>query len=328
MVVGVRGHQTRLARLVPLTGNDATTSARSASRSPDTKPWARACTSTLPIAVASTGPASTGRPVASAVSWQSSVFCDCRRPRCGRPTRRRPLSSRAVSHRARERLGEALEDAAHELGPGTRAPARPCAANQAAMRAGMSPGARNRGSSASNTRHGARDGRRLRQQRRRGRCVSPSRSHSRTDSLSSHSPMTLCRKRTRPSTPPSLVKFASAARLGEHRALELDADEPPGSARDVGEVGPDVAGIGDDGGCGVVRPDGGHRRAASPRRRAAHVGSSAPSACPARRAAGRGSRQSRARSISVVVPLAASRRRPARSSRRWCARRPREPVSQ
>ena len=37
-------------------------------------PAARACTSTLPRAVASTGPASTSRPVTSAVSWQSSAL--------------------------------------------------------------------------------------------------------------------------------------------------------------------------------------------------------------------------------------------------------------
>ena len=36
------------------------------------QPCARACTSTLPSAVASTGPASTGRPGRSAVRWQSS----------------------------------------------------------------------------------------------------------------------------------------------------------------------------------------------------------------------------------------------------------------
>src|SRR6185437_1744813 len=44
----------------------ARTSARSASRSPLTRPRARAWTRTLPTAVASTGPAMTGRPQASA----------------------------------------------------------------------------------------------------------------------------------------------------------------------------------------------------------------------------------------------------------------------
>ncbi len=41
---------------------------------PETSPTARAWMSALPIAVASTGPALTGRPVRSAVSWQSSAL--------------------------------------------------------------------------------------------------------------------------------------------------------------------------------------------------------------------------------------------------------------
>ena len=49
-------------------------SARSVSRSPSIAPSPRAWTSTLPTAVASTGPATTGSSHASAVSWQSSVF--------------------------------------------------------------------------------------------------------------------------------------------------------------------------------------------------------------------------------------------------------------
>ncbi len=38
-------------------------------------PAAMACTATLPMAVASTGPATTRRPQASAVFWQSRRFC-------------------------------------------------------------------------------------------------------------------------------------------------------------------------------------------------------------------------------------------------------------
>ena len=55
-------------------GNSRATRARRSSRLPERIPAARACTSTLPRAVASTGPASTSRPVRSAVSWQSSAF--------------------------------------------------------------------------------------------------------------------------------------------------------------------------------------------------------------------------------------------------------------
>ena len=47
------------------------TTARMSASEPSS-PAARACTSTLPSAVASTGPASTSRPVTSAVSWHSS----------------------------------------------------------------------------------------------------------------------------------------------------------------------------------------------------------------------------------------------------------------
>src|ERR1035437_4146786 len=45
---------------------------RRVARSPRISPRARACTRTLPSAVASTGPAMTGRPQASAVSWHRS----------------------------------------------------------------------------------------------------------------------------------------------------------------------------------------------------------------------------------------------------------------
>ena len=45
-------------------------------RSGRSAPSARPCTRTLPRAAASTGPASTGSPQASAVSWQSSSFCE------------------------------------------------------------------------------------------------------------------------------------------------------------------------------------------------------------------------------------------------------------
>ena len=39
-----------------------------------------------------------------------------------------------------------------------------------------------------------------------------------------------------PSTPRSLVKFAAPAVVGEHRLVELEADQPPGAAGDVREV--------------------------------------------------------------------------------------------
>ena len=50
------------------------------------------------------------------------------------------------------------------------------------------------------------------------------------------------------------------ALLGQHRRVELDADQPPGAAGDVAEPGR-VGGDADDGRGGVVRADGGHEAA-------------------------------------------------------------------
>ena len=98
--------------------------ARIAARSGRSAPSARAWTSTLPSAAASTGPASTGRPQASAVSWQSSVVAgaaaddvhdvDAR----GRPAGRRCGRCAPVGE------GEAVEDAAGDLAGRLRAAAR------------------------------------------------------------------------------------------------------------------------------------------------------------------------------------------------------------
>ena len=65
---------------------------------------------------------------------------------------------------------------------------------------------------------------------------SPASAQVRNDSCSSHRPPTLRRKRTRPSTPPSLVKFA--ARLASVRTGSSSSkpDQRPGAGGDVGEV--------------------------------------------------------------------------------------------
>src|SRR5262249_7169593 len=60
-----RGAEVRVGKL-------ARTIARRSDRLHGSPATARAWTSTLPIAVASTGPATTGSPQASAVAWQSS----------------------------------------------------------------------------------------------------------------------------------------------------------------------------------------------------------------------------------------------------------------
>ena len=74
----------------------------------------------------------------------------------------------------------------------------------------MSPGGRNRGSCTSKTGTGAVTAAASASSVASG-ADCPVRSQPRIVSLSSHSPITLVRKRTRPSTPPSLVKLASRA---------------------------------------------------------------------------------------------------------------------
>ena len=93
-----------------------------------------------------------------------------------------------------------------------------------------------------------------------GRSGCPARSQVRSDSWSSHRPMTLRRKRIRPSTPPSLVKFASRLASVSDRRVELDADQRPGAAGDVGERASPAGRHADDRRRRVVRPDGDHRR--------------------------------------------------------------------
>ena len=216
------------------------------SASEPSSPAARACTSTLPSAVASTGPASTSRPVTSAVSWHSSslrapppitwmvrIVAARRRPRAARAractcARARRRSSARVSPRRR-----------------ARAPAQ-----ASAISAGMSPPRRKRSSSGSNSGTSSRRLARGRLQRRR----SPA-SQTRAHSCSSHRPMTFLSSRIVPSTPRSLVSAASR----EHRAVELEAEQRPGAGRE--DRGVLVAQRrGDVGRGGVVRGDGVDRR--------------------------------------------------------------------
>ena len=85
-------------------GNDRSMMAR-ASASEAAAPVASICTAMLPSAVASTGPATTGSPVASAVNWLSSRFCEpppmTRIRAIGRPTSdsRSRMTSRYFSAR-------------------------------------------------------------------------------------------------------------------------------------------------------------------------------------------------------------------------------------
>ena len=92
-------------------GKVLATSARSSRSSPATRPAARPWISTLPTAVASTGPANTRRPVRFAVNWQSSVFW-LPPPTTCTVLIFPPLSRSASSIARRVRLCEALHDAA------------------------------------------------------------------------------------------------------------------------------------------------------------------------------------------------------------------------
>ena len=108
-------------------------------------------------------------------------------------------------------------------------------AQAAAIRAGMSPGGRNAGSSRSITRAQHRPAR----PRRPATCrspPSPRAAQARTDSWSSHRPITLRRNRIVPSMPVSLVKLAARLASVSTGAVELHPDQRPGAAGDVGEA--------------------------------------------------------------------------------------------
>ncbi len=146
-------------------------------------------------------------------------------------------------------------------------------------------------------------------------------------SLSSHRPITLRRNRIRPSAPTSLVKLAARAASVDHRRGQLDADQRPGAAGDVGRrlrVHRDR----DDGRGGVVRGDRGDRRSArSSPTRSARSGSTGPSSVPGFDERGeQAGRQAEHR--STVRRPTVRRCRAARWSRRWCARSTSRPVSQ
>jgi hypothetical protein len=189
------------------------------------------------MAVPSTGPATTGRPVASAVSRQSSAL------RAPPPTTCTTSTwwpdSRTVARTAR-RYASASESRTQRVtatGPsGTGWPVRRAAA---AIRAGMSPGGAKAGSSTSTTVRSA--GASAAAASSTARSTSSPRSRQlRRLSWSSHSPATLRRYRTVPATPSSLVKFA--VRLASDRTGAVSStptsdqvpDEMYAAAPDIG----------------------------------------------------------------------------------------------
>ena len=154
--------------------------------------------------------------------------------------------------------------------------------------------------------------RRLARGARRDPASSPGRAHARSDSCSSQSPPTLRRNRVRPSTPPSLVKLAARRLVGEDGRVELEPDERPRAARDVGEVGA-FARDADDGRRGVVRADRGDddgRGARPSRSRDARVEHGVRGPRPAARSAGagRGDAEAVEQLASTSVPVRTSTR--------------------
>ena len=116
------------ARKVPPRRPGWCAAGRAARRSPPpSTPAARAWTSALPSAAASTGPATTGSPQASAVSWQSRALRAPPPTTCTTSTSR-PDSSAARAHGAPVGQRQAVEDAAHRLGLALRRrlPGRGC----------------------------------------------------------------------------------------------------------------------------------------------------------------------------------------------------------
>ena len=131
------------------------------------------------------------------------------------------------------RRGEAVEDAAHERGRPAGAAGRP-RRRHAAIRAGMSPGARNDGSSGSNTGPPARQrGGGLEQRLERLRRARPLPRPQRL--LEQPQAGDVAEEPDRAVDPALVGEVRAPARLGEDRRGRLDADERPRPARDVGE---------------------------------------------------------------------------------------------
>ncbi len=262
--------------------------ARASARVP-IRPRAMAWSRTLPAAVASTGPAWTGIPQASAVNWQSRAFRAAAADHVDRPDRRAedrfdPADRPAVLQ------GQALQGAADE-GPfvGRDGLAGPAWRRRPGGRACR----RGRGTSGRRARPAWRTAgrpwpwRSARHTSTRGRACAQVRRHSWT----SQRPMMFFRSRVVPATPPSLVKLPRERRLVDHRPGDLDAQERPRPRADVAPVGRVGAGPsgrhGGHGAGGVVGAgdEHGQRGRRSPARRRPTCGA-APARCPGR--SGRG----------------------------------------
>ena len=236
--------------------------------SPRSSPAARACTSTLPSAVASTGPASTGSPARSAVRWQSSSLSEPPPTMWIVRTSTPPMrpASRAVSakawasdstmlraYSARVRgsrdavLGAPLVDARRHV-----------AGREEARVVHVEDG------------DGCRDLLRRVEQRRQVDRVTLA--LPRPDGFAQHPEAHDVVQQPHAAVDAALVREVGRERLGgEDEVVDLDPDEAPGSARDVGR-GIRLHRHRDDRRGGVVRADRGDGRARSRADRGGDVG--------------------------------------------------------
>ena len=296
-----------------------------------TSPKACSCTRTLPSAAASTGPASTGRRATFGGQLAEEARSGRRRRSRGRPRSacRSPLD--LLEHEP-VLAGEALEDGPDQdaaLAGGRLLPA-PCAEPRGsapacrrgrAARAGRGRRAGRRRARAARARpcrrsSGPRAPRRPRRAGTPGRARGPSRS----------SAGGCCRR-----SPRSLVRLAARACSETTARVELDPDERPGAARDVGSPSLRPERDGDDRRGGVVRGDGDDRRRRRQPGRLGDVRAAARRApCPAR------SRRGRACGRCRAARSASRAQVPVRTSRSWvvlafvasATRSPREPVAE
>ena len=192
----------------------------------------------------------------------------------------------------------------------------PAASASARRRAGMSPGESRLGSSTSTTLP------------RSGCGVGPGQQVGQVGTPLPHALLAAATAPSRcagsgcvPSTPPSLVKLASRAGLGEHRARQLEADERPGARRRCRRTARRRRHADHRRG-GVVRADRVTGvSAGSPTSRDDLVERAPRSPHRGRPAAGAARRGCRAARASGERPRRAVARRADRWSRRWCAPR-------
>ena len=183
--------------------------------------------------------------------------------RCGRRrrprARRRPRGRRArpaCAHVPPVGQRQAVEDAAHHLGPASRAPARPCSRQPARRSApACRPAAGTRGSSASTT---VRSGSAVRPPPASSGAPGPSvapRAQGLLEQPQAHHVAQVADRAVDAALVGEVRR--AAARLGQHRRVELDADQRPGAAGDVRD-GSSLGGHADHRGRGVVGADRDH----------------------------------------------------------------------